>query len=279
MKNLYIQNSKPMKRILVATDFSKGAENAAKLAEKLAFVYSAEIHLLHCYSSTYIDAGIPSTVIIDQETEHMKSLEEKLKKAAREIQERGVRTSYELTQNGLKDAISSLVEEKEIDFLVIGKTGETGFLEKILGHNAAYLVNNVAIPMLVVPENHKEIKKLVYSTQLEFSEKEPLKSFFGLAYRLKIPVELIHVDTDQQLDLTDDSQLVQEMKKDFPMQNIKIKNLRSNRLVETLLAEAGDNAILALTTHDRGFLDGILNPSTSKKVVGECEIPVLIYRF
>ena len=131
----------------------------------------------------------------------------------------------------------------------------------------------------MIPESFKDIKKIYYATQLEYSEIPQLKQLADFAYRLKVPFELLHVYTDHQLDLTDDHQLIQEIKEAFPFVEVKMTAYRSNRVVESILERIGNDALLALTTHHRGFLDGILNPSTSKKAVQKANVPVLVYRF
>lgn len=272
-----------MKKIILATDFSKGASKAEELAISIAKTHISELIVLYCSSPTYVDPSIPSGMVANLEVEREKQFSEQLAEKARSIQEQGVRTTYEFSTGSVAEGIQTLVKEQGADFVIMGKTGATGFLEKLIGSTAEYVINNIKIPMLVVPELAKstQIDRIQYATELEYDEKEILENVFSIARRLRAEVDLVNVKADTQLDLNDDSKLIADMKKAFPNENFEIKSVRSNKVEEAILelSETHKNTAVVVAAHHRGFLDGILKPSVSKKLIAKTTVPTFVYHF
>lgn len=272
-----------MKKIILATDFSKGASKAEELAISIAKTHISEIIVLYCSSPTYIDPNVPSGMVANLEVERENKFNEKLTAKARSIQEQGVRTSYKFCTGSVAEGIELLKEEENADFVILGKTGSTGLLEKLIGSTAEYVFNNIKIPMLVVPElwQSTKIDRIQYATELEYDEKDILADVFDIAYKLKAEVNLVNVQSDTQFDLNDNGKLIADMKKAFPNKDFEIKSVRSNRVEDTILelSEAKENTAVVVASHHRGFLDGILKPSMSKRVIAKTKVPTFVYHF
>jgi nucleotide-binding universal stress UspA family protein len=56
--------------------------------------------------------------------------------------------------------------EEGADFVMMGKTGETSFLDKFIGSTAEYIIMNIKVPLHVVPEMAKSIivERIQYAT-------------------------------------------------------------------------------------------------------------------
>lgn len=272
-----------MKKIVLATDFSKGSEKAQEIALEVAKKNLSEICLLHCYSPTYTDPNIPANLMADVDNKRRLALEEKLSVLARSMQERGVITKYKLVMGTVAESINEMAENKEADFAVLGKTGDTGFLEKLIGSTAEHVINKVKIPMLVVPEKVESTKidHLFYATQLEYDEKELLKEVFNFADRIKANVELLNVNTDKQLDLVSDQEIIAELNEKFPNRSIEITQLRANSVEKTILKHVSSipNSALAIASHHRDLFESLLNPSMSKRIIAKTDIITLVYHF
>ncbi|AWV98778.1 universal stress protein [Arcticibacterium luteifluviistationis] len=272
-----------MKKIILATDFSKGASKAEEMAISIAKKHISEIIILYCSSPTYVDPNMPGGMVINLGIEREKQFDDKLAAKARSIQEQGVRTTYKLGTGSVAEGIKSLVEKEGADFVIMGKTGATGFLDKLIGSTAEYVINNIKIPLLVVPELAKSITidKIQYATELEYDEKEILGEVFGIAKKLKAEVNLVNVSSDKQLDLIDNSKLIEDMKKAFPNEKFNITSVRSNNVEKAILelSETHENTALVVASHHRGFLDGILKPSVSESLIAKTTVPTFVYHF
>jgi nucleotide-binding universal stress UspA family protein len=273
-----------MKKIILATDFSKGATKAEEMAISIAKKNISEIILLHCSSPTaYVNPGIPGNMAVIVDDEFEKQFDEKLKEKARSIQEQGVRTSFKFCIGSVTDGIKTVVEEQGADFVIMGKTGAAGFLDKLIGSTTEYVINNIKIPLLVVPENAKSIKvdRIQYATELEYDENEILEEVFSIARKLNAEVDLVNVSSDTQLDLEDNAQLIKGMKKAFLNEKYDLKIIKSYNVEKTILelAEANENTALVVASHHRGFLDGILKPSVSKSLISKTTVPTFVFHF
>jgi nucleotide-binding universal stress UspA family protein len=272
-----------MKKIILATDFSKGATKAEEMAVSMAKIHISEIILLYCYTPTYVNPAMPGGLVVTVNNENEKQFEEKLEAKARSIREQGVRATYKLSTGSISESIKSIAEEQEADFVIMGKTGATGFLDKLIGSTTEYVINNIKIPLLVVPEMAKSIKvdRIQYATELEYDENEILEEVFGIARKLKVEVDLVNVSSDSQLDLVDNGELIKGINKAFPNQQFNIKIVRSNNVEKGILelSEMDENTALVVASHHRGFLDGILKPSMSKSIIAKTTVPTFVYHF
>lgn len=272
-----------MKKIVLATDFSNGSDKALEIAINIAKKNISEITLLHCYSPTYTDPNIPADLMIDVEQKRQEELEGKLSKLARSVQEKGVVTKYKLKMSTVAESINEMVENGEADFAILGKTGDTGFLEKLIGSTAENVINKVKIPLLVVPEKIEStsIEHLFYATQLEYDETGLLGQVFDFADHIKANVELLNINTDRQLDLVSDQEIIAELNEKFPNRVIEVSQLRANKVEKTILDHVTSipNSALAIASHHRDLFESLLNPSMSKKIIAKTEVITLVYHF
>eukprot|EP01137_Pigoraptor_chileana_P002050 Opistho-2@40392 len=130
-----------MKNILVATDFSENAKKALQYATLLAKSYEAKIYLIHTYLPYFVEPGIYADSLMMQEAlnEQYESMNAKFVPLVKELEEAGVEHETLLELNDVTSGIFDAIAEHEIDFLVIGRTGSGGFINKLIGSNAAHI--------------------------------------------------------------------------------------------------------------------------------------------
>ena len=154
-----------MKNILLPTDFSKNSLNAAKFAIEFFKEEECAFHLLNTYTpaivhSRFMAATIHGGLLEDNvRSESESGLEEFLNQ---------INTYYKYPQhsfncvssfNLLTEEIKELVEAKDIDFIVTGTKGSSGFEEVFLGSNTVRIIKAVrTCPILAVPEDFEYIK-------------------------------------------------------------------------------------------------------------------------
>lgn len=159
-----------MKNILVPTDFSEPAKNAAVYAIELAKRTDAKITFLHVYPMPTVATEMPVLLTSYDEVEH-NSLN-LLKQLAEELR---ANLNYTpaiecLTGPGyVLETIKDIVAEKKIDLIVMGITGGGAVTEKFIGSNATIIIKNVHCATLVVPmeAKFKTIKTIAFATDFE----------------------------------------------------------------------------------------------------------------
>lgn len=142
-----------MKTILVPTDFSSAAMNAADYAVSFAKEIKANVLLFHAYKIPLLSATDAS--LLDLTPEELQKDNEKLLmiESARLKRKSAVKITCK-TSMGL--AVDEIVKEEEgVDFIVMGMTGAGRLSEMILGSVTTAALKKIKTPVIVVPEKIK----------------------------------------------------------------------------------------------------------------------------
>lgn len=272
-----------MKTIVVATDFSKGSTNAINHSIKMAKVLNAKIILVHAYSPPILDPNIPIGLIEQTYQDTLKALEQRLISETERIRIEGLIVNYKLSFSNLSAALNDVCSTENVLFIVVGKTGNGNIIDKIIGSTANHLIDSIEAPLLVIPKNYTNqiFKKLAYATQLEFEEEKYIEKVVNLAKLSANELSLVHIEDSSELNINADELFLEPITENFGKENIKIIQKKGNSFEEEIyrMISAEHISLLALTTHKRGILDGILNPSKTKRIVNDTQIPVLVYSF
>jgi nucleotide-binding universal stress UspA family protein len=138
------------RRVLVATDFSPGAEGALAWAKALATAFQLEVVLLHVVDFSRFPpqmARVPDAEgILDRF--RAEADEEMAKMAARFPSARSL-----LREGSTRATILEVANEIKADIIVMGTHGHTGFTHAFFGSVAEYVVRNSRVPVLTVRQH------------------------------------------------------------------------------------------------------------------------------
>ena len=140
-----------MKTILVATDFSNAAHNASLYAVELARAFNARIILFNAFQLESIPVSEIPVLNMEEMAVRIKRQLEKEKK----LLGKGNDVPIELFfKQGIPDkVIPKAVYEKGADIIITGMKKEDTTIRQIFGSTVTKLVNNLVVPIIVVPEN------------------------------------------------------------------------------------------------------------------------------
>jgi nucleotide-binding universal stress UspA family protein len=142
-------NKAIISKILVAIDGSDASTDAADHATSLSKKYSAELYALHVIH-TDVDLFGPhetSEFMTRMRNEGEKYLNKvKLMASEKKIQ---VKTEI-ISSTNIPGGILEYAEENNIDFIVIGTRGRSGFKRLLLGSVASHVITYAHCPVLVV---------------------------------------------------------------------------------------------------------------------------------
>jgi len=151
------------KRILLATDFSESATNAAALALSIAALSNAKLIVLHVTVpiTQGEDVDISSFAeIVDLDEINQELLNEAQERLSRFVdqylspKENESNVSWpevetRVVSNALpKRVIISKAQELEADLIVVGTQGRSGLSRMLVGSTAEYIVRSSPIPVL-----------------------------------------------------------------------------------------------------------------------------------
>lgn len=151
-----------MKTILVPTDFSDAANNAAEYAAHLSKDLDAKVVLFHVYHFPMVVAESSEMVITPEDLE--KENELFLKKSVLELEKRtGIKVSYK-SKMGL--AVDEIVEEEEhASYIVMGMKGANRLSEALMGSITTAVLGKSRKPVFVIPEKaqYRKPGKIVFA--------------------------------------------------------------------------------------------------------------------
>ena len=113
-----------LKNILFATDFSQAAGAAAPIAIQIARRYGAKVYGLHVNRFDDYTAAAPSAWAAMAERAEKETREDagRLNEQLQSIEHEVV-----IGEGNLWEVLSNMIQQKEIDLVVVGTRGRTGF--------------------------------------------------------------------------------------------------------------------------------------------------------
>lgn len=154
------------KNILLSTDFSALAKNAAAAAIAKCKRHNARLHILHVVENRLLiappEANIASYYVVPEMESTAKEMLEKL---AREIRAKHkIDVIPHLEFGNPADAIRDKAIDQECDLIILGKHGTSGFRNFFIGSTAYSVIRTTTIPVLTIPGNKrvKDFKKILF---------------------------------------------------------------------------------------------------------------------
>lgn len=160
-ENLGIE-SKLQKRILIATDGSETANEAADFGIEMVGCSGAKIYALYV-----IDTTPYRSVPLDQiwSKEALDEFERVGHEATSYVEEIGKAAGVEVEHRVLKgnpaEKIVNFAEDNNIDMIIVGSLGKGRYERIVLGSVSEKVLRHAKVPVLVVHEKHKKEKKLI----------------------------------------------------------------------------------------------------------------------
>lgn len=192
-----------MKTILVATDFSASALNAAKYALALGEqLHASKMILYHRFEPMPPHYRIPVAmgVSVDSHYEDSVAMLENTKTALQSLTS-SIDIICKIDNLDLLEGIERLNETDLIELVVVGKTGKTKLDQLLLGSNTARLCKTCRLPLLVVPSSTVfiPIKKMVLACDFkEVAETVPVHFIKMLNKSLNAELLVVHVDHHEE---------------------------------------------------------------------------------
>ena len=272
-----------MKKILFPTDFSEVATNAFVHALEFAKIVQAELVLLHTFDlPIYDNQYFPENynVIFDSlqlsEFDMFKEEIPKLHAIAEKRNLQHIKMSHRLMDGNLLYNIKKAIEEENIDFIVMGTSGATGWEAFFLGTNTGNVLTAVNVPVLSVPLDSifKKIETIGFTTRYRDKDKKALKDVLKIAKKTNASVKCLYVRTNKS-DVSPTT--VKQWEEEFAGEPIQFSIIPSDDVQDTILDFIlfKDIDVLAMLTYKRNFFVELFKPSLTQKFSNRLGIPVL----
>jgi len=283
MKIKVILSKKNMKNILIATDFSNGSKNAIRIGREMCDKLNAKIIYFHSYIPPILDPNVPIGIIDETFKIGIAILEDKLKAEVEIDKIKGRKSEFYLEIGDIINGIDSVNKKDKLDLVIIAKTGSSGFFEKLLGSTASHLINNISIPILVIPEQFEDnlFENIYYASQLEYEEISFIKETIKLSKNSKLPLTILYIKEKSELDINPNENFIKEIKENINQKDYSLSQKDGDSFVEEIITitENKKISLLSVASHKRNILSQLLNPSKTKKLIESIKIPLLVFSF
>src|SRR5215831_17990677 len=146
-------NPEKFSKILVAIDGSKNSMAAAEYAVSIAQRNKAELialHVLHVPNTElYLTSGKKYEEFVDKNQKELDKSFEIISKKAKENQVKFKTEIIKVLPN-VAAGIVTYADKKQIDLIIIGTRGRSGFKKLVLGSVASEVVTYSSCPVLVI---------------------------------------------------------------------------------------------------------------------------------
>ena len=143
-------SSSRVDHIILGHDGSEGADNACRWLAGFAAEMGAEVMVVQGYDPLgELGKAKPPVDLAALEQEAKVQLEERVGAFFRPA---GVAFKVVLVEDHGATALARVAGEEEVDLIVVGSHGRTGWRERVLGRIAMRLPNEAPCPVVIVPQ-------------------------------------------------------------------------------------------------------------------------------
>ncbi|MCM4151200.1 universal stress protein [Arenibacter sp. N53] len=275
-----------MKTILYATDFSRQAVAALRLAYLMSENFNCKLIVMHVFSIP-ITLSTVSVSHINKEkrllSENHSKLRDYCTRYLGEIRESS-NIDFVVEENvSITDGIIGKAIEFDADLITVGTKGASAIKEFLLGSTTKGLIKKASCTVLSVPEMSRtdSFKTMVYATDFEQADIFAIKKLEIIASIFDAQIRIVHISSKEEY--AGDQQM--EWFKGMLQQNVRYGKITfdlifSDQIFEELngyLDKSEANLLAMLERKDNSFLQRYLRKDLVQKMVSNIAIPLLSF--
>lgn len=274
------------KKILIPTDFSKNAWNATTYAIDLFKREHCEFHIVNTYFlSGYSTENLLIPEPGDAAYEVIKEASEKnIEKLKTQLNFRddspGHRFYFYSEFGTLTNVIKKIIDDKDIEFIVMGTRGETDSNKVVFGSNTITVMEKIRLcPVLAIPGDviFKDPNEIVFPTSFKthFKQRE-LKHLIEIARLTNAPIRILHMK--EELSLSDkqkeNKQLLEDIFHQIEFTHHELENISVKKGLQSFVQSRGSEMI-AFINKKHTFFGSIFTNPMVKELGAHAKVPIL----
>jgi nucleotide-binding universal stress UspA family protein len=246
-----------VKRVLYATDFSDASRTVLPVVSAIARKYGSQIFIANICSFVPYTMGSPQTVAAmdDKLRSEAQAKAEELSQAAELA---GIQTAVIVQPGDVVDEIDRVVHEQNIDLVVLGTHGRTGWKHLVMGSVAEELFRRLSCPVVTIgprfsrSSEKDQVKRILFPTDLSQESRIVSPYFASLAAENEAELILLHILPEETGTNPDARTLAEPLRKE--METIFSPQISPQSHAEFLI-EFGDPAVSILLLAQRRNVD------------------------
>lgn len=267
-----------MKKIIVATDYSAEANNAAEFAAAVAAEQGHELILFN-YSEISIhvlNARVNGNAI----DEILGIYHTNLNKVAQALSKKyNVKVTPHLASGNFYESLVGCINQFEANAVVMGMANKS-VEQDLLGNTTTSTIHKLQFPILAIPITTKYhgIHKILFACDMEVGvEEKVLENVHEIAATFGATVEVLYVkDKIEELLGAEEAEHA-AIDKTFAGINYYYKNVQSRRIIDAIQDEIKEiNAdLLIMAPYKYGFWDSMVHRSKTRMMASGNNVPLL----
>jgi nucleotide-binding universal stress UspA family protein len=273
-----------MKRILVPVDFSEYSVEALKVAAQIARKNNYEIVVLHLLELPHggsDDFGHGSSIpeIIFFKNKAIEKLEDLLDAEFLDGIEVFESVEFKKVDRGVID----ISIKSDVDLIVMGSHGTSGFNEMIVGSNTEKIVRSSKIPVLVIKKGMKEFEPTNFVFASDFSQEshKPFLKMLEFAKIFNSKLFLVTICTPASFKATASTEKnMANFVANFDLDNYSTHIYNDTNIENGIInfSNSVQADLIGICTHGRTGLAHFYNGSTSEDLVNHAMKPVITFK-
>lgn len=270
-----------IKKILVPIDFTETSEAAILQGVEIAKLLKAEVYLLHVIPSNGHSVLETSPAqVLHQDGGSMKVKMDNFQKDI--LQKHGITVEAFIISGNVVDKIIEFAKNQNIDQIIMGTHGASGYRELFIGSNAQRVVTLSEVPVITMLNrlNESSFKNILIPIDNAIHSREKVDITLEIA---KIFNAKVHI-----LGLIDSNEILDINKMKIKLESIE-KHVNKDHLSFVTTIEHGDSIaktavdyankhkcdLIAINTGHESRITGIFLGPFAQQIVNHSNIPVL----
>lgn len=277
-----------MKTILILTDFSSTALNAAKYISTMCKKTETERLILY-HSYEIIHPGMTLLAdILEPPPSQLRELEDEairklsaLKKTLSPLVNDSTAIEYTTNNLPLTKGIDEIIIKEKIDLVTIGISGKENNGRNIIGSNTLKIIKECKTSLLIVPSaaTFNGIKKSILAIDLhDIAETLPVAQLKQLLTKLSSKLVVVNVEHHETMDAntlmkeeTNLHHLLKDLDTEYEYLDYK------NKAEGLLMFVEKQNINLLIVVHRKyGLIEQLFHTSITKKLAIKTDVPLII---
>ena len=282
-----LETDPSLHKILVPVDFSACADNAIRFAVAIALRTGASIKLFHSVQLPLQTAEMIAYPIDTLEREAAKQLGDMTVEIVDWLQKermRAIQVHHQVHVGFAAEEIANAAKHDGSDLIVMGTQGAGAVEGMILGSNASTVMQQVACPVLIVPENAEfsGFKRIAYASDMHEVNRPAVQMLVDFARHFDAEIQVVHIlSKGDKLDPEQANVFRDQFAKaaHYEAVSYHIVDDEDDTLVHVVddYVDSHDIDVVAMLTHRRSFFEKLFKPSLTKRFAIHAHKPLLAF--
>jgi len=270
-----------MKKILIPTDFSETARGAYLYA--LDYCKNLGVPCSLKVVHVFMPEAASTPTFIPPVQEFMEIKEQSLKTFAHNIAEKPANVESIETEQLIGFPGDEVIElSKSFDLIIMGTTGDGGFLEKLFGSVSTIVTQRAHCAVLLIPDgaNFKVPGQILYSSSTEAADERLIGQLLQFNKPFQARIHFVHIEREGEETFSKAKEEIFEelFAEGEPSFAFEFVNIKSDDVDASLnqYADAENIDMMVMATRHRTFWEQLFHKSLTKQMALHARMPLLV---